>query len=61
MVKNLTKKIVMDQIKKKMRQLRADADAALEKCDDLEAQKKALETENDDVRMNYNYKITVKG
>jgi len=41
----------MDQIKKKMRQLRADADAALEKCDDLEAQKKTLETENDEVRI----------
>ena len=39
----------MDQIKKKMRQLRADADAALEKCDDLESQKKMLEQENEDV------------
>lgn len=40
----------MDQIKKKMRQLKEDADIALEKCDNLEAEKKELLSENDRVR-----------
>lgn len=40
----------MDQIKKKMRQLRAEADAAADKCEELEGMKKSLETENDEVK-----------
>ena len=39
----------MDQIKRKMRQLRAEADEAAEKCEALESEKKQLTVENEGV------------